>query len=74
MNIYLVKDDVAGVFSMFGTFKSDALAMRSFKAACSGKDVPWKDLSLYRAAGLEENTGTVVPDFDFICRGEIVEI
>lgn len=73
--LYSVKDDVAGSFDFYGNFVNDGTAVRSFRAACLGQDLPVTDLSLYRFAAFDTITGEITEnDLTFLWRGEKNEI
>lgn len=73
--LYSIKDDVAGTFDFFGVFNSDALAVRSFTLATNVDSVPAVDLSLYRFASFDSESGIIIDtDFEFLKRGEKSEV
>lgn len=70
--VFVVKDDVAGVYRPFGIFVNEAVACRDFKIGCNVDGVPATDLMLYESASFDTDTG-VYDGYNnprFIMRGE----
>lgn len=74
MNLYFIKDDVAGAFKFFGEFVNDGVASRSFRMACAEPGVPYKDLCLFKLAEYDIHEGTLNPCSTFIERGVKLEV
>lgn len=74
LNMYAVKDDVVGSFNYFTAAPNDDVAIRSFRIAGNAPDVPVTDLSLYRICNFDTDTAGIIPDLEFLCRGERLEV
>lgn len=73
-SLFVVKDDLAASFMFFGDHVNDEVAARTFKISCSEDSIPYKDLSLYRIAKYDTDTGVISDSsLEFICRGEKYE-
>lgn len=72
MNIYAVKDELAGGFLNPRLFRTRGEAERDFREAVNSIDL-WKnnasDFSLYELGAYDENTGEIVQDIQKIGSG-----
>ena len=74
--VYVIKDELSGKFSLYGTFVNKAVAERAFKVTCNADGMPTTDLMLYESGSFDHDTGV----FDgyaaplFVMRGEKVEV
>ena len=75
--VYVIKDELSGKFSLYGSFVNKAVAERAFRATSNDGGMPTTDLMLYESGTFDHDTGV----FDgyatpiFIRRGEkIAEI
>lgn len=58
--VYVVKDDLSGVFTFFGIHVNDAIARRSFLYTVDADGVPAKDLCLFRSGDFDHDTGLFI--------------
>lgn len=72
-NLYAIYDKVACSYGEPFVAPSDAVAVRRFNYTAGNAKMVALDLSLYKVAGYDVNSGVVTPDLQFVCNYEVID-